>query len=576
MLYLAEVQKKSGIMGSRAELKLLACQRSEQIWNAVSGEELIPLSADQANQYNTGALVLVDLTNNRQVQRFLEAGRQLVNILQNFSKLQERVRSQEEEIEQWKASLTFQSQELQRRELDMEARQEQIQNMDGDLALLQQQREELERKHLEIQELQAELVINRQNLDAAWEQLKGEQQHIAQLQASDPGSSAGLSSEQSHIVHNWLDQVGSLMAPIHSLPESLLSLTQAVAAQQATIQQSRERLELEVQNAQQFQELNQTQLQDIAQRRATLDELLRSQATTRQQLMEKQQEYQIAKRLKTTFEARLQEQIAFQQQLGELAGFSNPLDSEERVDVEALENMPMADLQQVVANLQRDLIRIETFVNDQEDELRFQQQTVDELQTKIQQASEYDCLHLEAELADEKDRHRLLDETLIGQRRTLKDRENILNIHLAILQRRQDASESGNTDGIRLLLNQFRDLQHQQRQELQEISNQLPQLPTEIEQLQATLDQQRQDQQALEQEIQALERNLLIQELEAATSLKQTQSMADMLQLLQTHIDQMQTSLGSVNHLIGETQASREQQQQLLASVKQSLNGVHN
>lgn len=576
MLYLAEVQKKSGIMGSRAELKLLACQRSEQIWNAVSGEELIPLSADQANQYNTGALVLVDLTNNRQVQRFLEAGRQLVNILQNFSKLQERVRSQEEEIEQWKASLTFQSQELQRRELDMEARQEQIQNMDGDLALLQQQREELERKHLEIQELQAELVINRQNLDAAWEQLKGEQQHIAQLQASDPGSSAGLSSEQSHIVHNWLDQVGSLMAPIHSLPESLLSLTQAVAAQQATIQQSRERLELEVQNAQQFQELNQTQLQDIAQRRATLDELLRSQATTRQQLMEKQQEYQIAIRLKTTFEARLQEQIAFQQQLGELAGFSNPLDSEERVDVEALENMPMADLQQVVANLQRDLIRIETFVNDQEDELRFQQQTVDELQTKIQQASEYDCLHLEAELADEKDRHRLLDETLIGQRRTLKDRENILNIHLAILQRRQDASESGNTDGIRLLLNQFRDLQHQQRQELQEISNQLPQLPTEIEQLQATLDQQRQDQQALEQEIQALERNLLIQELEAATSLKQTQSMADMLQLLQTHIDQMQTSLGSVNHLIGETQASREQQQQLLASVKQSLNGVHN
>lgn len=576
MLYLAEVQKKSGIMGSRAELKLLACQRSEQIWNAVSGEELIPLSTDQANQYNAGSLVLVDLTNNRQVQRFLEAGRQLVNILQNFSKLQERVRSQEEEIEQWKASLTFQSQELQRRELEMEARQEQIQNMDEDLAQLQQQREEIERKRAEIQELQAALDANRQNLDAAWEQLKGEQQHLAELQANGQASTAGLSSEQTHIVHNWLDQVGTMMAPIHSLPESLQNLTQAVAAQQATVQQYQHQLELAVQNTQQFQGMAQVHTEELAQRRTRLQDLLRSQETIRQDLQQKQLNYQVAKTLKAKLKARLQEQIAFQQQLSELAGFSSPADAEERVDVDALDRMPLEELQQLVANLQRDLIRIETFVNDQEDELRFQQQTVDELQAKIQQASEYDCLHLEAELADEKDRYRLLDETLIGQRRTLKDRENILNIHLAILQRRQDASESDNADGMKLLLNQFRELQQQQRQEIQEISGQLPQLPAVIEQLQAELNQQVQDQQAIEQEIQDLEQKLKIQETEAAVAQKQAQTITELLQPLQANLEQMQASLGSVNHLIGETQASREQQQQLLASFKQSLNGVHN
>ena len=53
-------------------------------------------------------LVMVELTNNRQIQRHYEAGRSLVNILQTFSNLSKKSKTQEEEIEQWKQSLTFQ------------------------------------------------------------------------------------------------------------------------------------------------------------------------------------------------------------------------------------------------------------------------------------------------------------------------------------------------------------------------------------------------------------------------------------------------------------------------------------
>ncbi|MEL0593830.1 MAG: hypothetical protein U1O81_06130, partial [Planktothrix rubescens PR223] len=51
MLYLAEVQKQSnkfGLGGGRTELKLLACQRGENNWSAVSGDEVV-LAEDATN-----------------------------------------------------------------------------------------------------------------------------------------------------------------------------------------------------------------------------------------------------------------------------------------------------------------------------------------------------------------------------------------------------------------------------------------------------------------------------------------------------------------------------------------------
>jgi hypothetical protein len=109
VLYLAEVQKQrsgfKGLGGGKAELKLLACQRGEHNWSAISIDDVIPV--EEANKFNDGTLVLVELSASKQVQRIQEAARQLVSILQNFSRLQDKFKDKEEEIEQWKASLTF-------------------------------------------------------------------------------------------------------------------------------------------------------------------------------------------------------------------------------------------------------------------------------------------------------------------------------------------------------------------------------------------------------------------------------------------------------------------------------------
>ena len=56
---------------------------------------------------------------------------------------------------------------------------------------------------------------------------------------------------------------------------------------------------------------------------------------------------------------------------------------------------------------------------------------------EIESASEYERLQLETEIAEENDRHIMLNRTLVGQRRNLLEREEVLSQHRAVLLRRQ-------------------------------------------------------------------------------------------------------------------------------------------
>ena len=221
MLYLAEVQKQKGGVfgGGKAELKLLACQRNDQSWTAVTGDEVIP--ADEANNMNSGTLVIVNLGGNRQLQGEIEpAGGRLVTMLQNFSRLLEKSKNQEEEIEQWKQSLTYQSQELNRREMEMESRLEQMQAMEEDFERLEQQRRELESANEETSRLREEFERSRQELEGAWEHLRGEQRRLEEQQA-EVQYSAGLDENQASAIQESLERLSGAVAPTESVREQL-------------------------------------------------------------------------------------------------------------------------------------------------------------------------------------------------------------------------------------------------------------------------------------------------------------------------------------------------------------------
>lgn len=132
MLYLAQVQKK-GLLG-KSGLQLLARQKSENAWAVLPEEETI--LATEVGNVGEGTFVLVELGPSRQVLSVHDAKEWLLDIVQKFlvTGITPAFLQQEtERAEQWRQSLTLQSQELDRRALELEARKEQIQEMEEKL-----------------------------------------------------------------------------------------------------------------------------------------------------------------------------------------------------------------------------------------------------------------------------------------------------------------------------------------------------------------------------------------------------------------------------------------------------------
>lgn len=142
MLHLAQVQRK-GFLG-KAELRLLARQKSETTWALISEEDVI-LSAE-AGSFGEGVLVLVELSDTRQVLTIQDATPWVLDLVQRYllTGITPTILQQEaERAEQWRQSLTLQSQELGRRSLEVEARREQIQALEEDLKREKKQLEAL-------------------------------------------------------------------------------------------------------------------------------------------------------------------------------------------------------------------------------------------------------------------------------------------------------------------------------------------------------------------------------------------------------------------------------------------------
>ncbi|MCT7957697.1 hypothetical protein [Laspinema palackyanum] len=132
MIYLAQVQKK-GFLG-KTGLRLLACQKSGDIWALVSETE--PIVTTEANAFGEGILVLADITTGGQIRTINEATEWAINLVQQYltkGLTPDFLQEQADEIEQWRQSLTLQSQELSRRALELEARRDQLQELEEKL-----------------------------------------------------------------------------------------------------------------------------------------------------------------------------------------------------------------------------------------------------------------------------------------------------------------------------------------------------------------------------------------------------------------------------------------------------------
>jgi len=148
MLCLAQVETKEFV--DQAELRILARQRSEHAWAIVNEQDTV--SCDKANHYALGSLVLLTLSDTREVLDISDVKDWLLDIVKTLlvtGMTPQFLQQEFERTEQWRQNLTLQSQELDRRVLELEARREQLEQLEETLKREKKQMEFLAAQYRE-------------------------------------------------------------------------------------------------------------------------------------------------------------------------------------------------------------------------------------------------------------------------------------------------------------------------------------------------------------------------------------------------------------------------------------------
>jgi chromosome segregation ATPase len=535
MLYLAEIQKqKGGFIGSgKAELRLLACQRTEQNWSAIQGEELVA-APDEANNYGSGVLVLVDMNANRQLQGQLrEAGRHLVGILQNLSRQIEKYKKEADEIESWRQSLSLQSQQLQLRQEEIYSREEE----------LDATRSELDRMTLESQHLEESLRSSREQreeLEAAWAKLKVQQEAIEQGHGGD-----GLSAQQ-------ISEMRTLIAQLQqSNPSNVQETLQAVEFQQDLLQQHLDKLHQQQRQSQTDETEMTRQQQIITDRKQELQHLQASLEQAQTEWEVQQNALSIRQEYAQQLTSRVQTEEEGYQKILMMSRGGMDVTVSDRVDIQQAENLPIEELQTMVASLQKEVDQSTNMVRLQEEELQERQADITKMEDEMAEATAFDKLNLENELTDEQDAYQMLEQTLQGQRETLADRQAVLEVYIGVLNHRQGHTEnSGDTDWS-AILGILSEQRRQQQEELEHTKAEIQQLEATLNGTKASVEKQvneylvrSEDLQKMEHSLQSLRENAT--EVRAKIALYE-----ELIQPLQNQIDTLKGNLGGVTAQMG-------------------------
>lgn len=548
MLYLAEIQKQSkGFMGGvETRLKLIACQRNDQSWSMVNNESIV---ADEATDFSDGALVTANLGVNRQVQGKIElASQTVVSVLKNFSRLLEKTQEQEQEIEQWKESLAIQSEELSRRQIEMETRLEQVEQMEEEFEQFDRQKEEIALAKAETDKIRAEFEAKSTELEGAWEQLRGQQHHLEeQLKQAKV-----LDEAQAKEIEQQLAVISTADSYTNTLKDKLGAVEAAVKNQQQTLQPHWQILSQSSEDLQTKQQTLEAIAAELAENKQQIESLSTEIAGVEHQLGVEQKSLEIKQELTQFLNLQLESQDTM---LQILAGSDADAESGSKVNLEEIENIPLPSLESKVENLKRDLEKVARFVSDQEEELDWQCKAVEELEAKIAKVDEFERLTLEQELADEKEAKKMLDRTLVGQRRSLKERHQVLLQHSRVLKRRQgiidfDFESAIQDIDLTPIVQGLEEQQQKLQQQQQELASEVTQIEESIHNLEDKLARQQARKNELESEINRQQESY--QELKL--NIVQIQSQIDFyqqqLQPLQDALDTVQSQVVEMEQLM--------------------------
>lgn len=577
MLYLAEIQKQRGGLlggGGKSELKLLASQRSDKNWSSVPDETIV---ADEASKFNDGALVLVDLSPNRQVQRIQEAGRPLVNILQNLSRQVERFKLKEEEIDQWKQSLNLQVQELNRREMEMESLWEQVQKLENDSKNVERQQQSINTSRTETERLQAELERNRQELEGAWEHLRVEQRSLQETM-SKVQKSQFVDEELKSVLDSLINR---LSAPILSIDEVRKCLNYAFEftnQQQNNLNIHWQKLEVQRHSANQQEKEGEELVQILF---SNKQQLQQAQDYLAQQLTQMQLKTAVVnskRELATILKWHLGSEEELSQKLRILVVNTDVKVSKPEIDVTALEQMPMKELERMIQDWQDKLERDSGFVQEQEQELKYKQELIEEIQQKIVYSSEEERVNLELELADEQDLYQMLNKSLVGQRRNLIGQQKTLQQNQVVLWQRQGIllDTKGEPSDFESIISELETQKQQKSAEIEGLEIYIAQTLTAMETDQELINHETQEVEEKRRKVNSLEEQFLNLRMASAEYMGRVSLYQEALQPIQDALDRLREQLDMIAGSLTQLQEFDDSRIQVVAELRQVIGSFMN
>lgn len=413
MLYLAELNRP--IVGN-PNLQLLAKMQQDS-WQAVN-EEPIPVDRGTAGNLRDGVLVLAEIGAGRKVSRVNEAARQLVTYLQNYSRLQDKSRSQEEEIETWKKSLTFQSQELNRREMELESQEEELQRLFEEYKRVEEDRKNLDIKQEEIATLEANLVEQQRAMGRQREEIQQQQESLQALLAESQRSRLSEAEAQQlqslfEQLHQKVEQFSDPQARLQPLQDQISQQLQQLEAVEENLAQDRQR-------AQQAQEELDQAFAEWQQRRQNWLESLVALDQARAEVRAQETSLSLQQGQLDQILRQLQLQDQVNQMTHNLVGEYEFIVAS-GVDVKPQEpEMSLEELQAHVNTLRQKYEQRSGQVNQQLAELEQNRQSLKELQERLVTASLDERMDIEMDIDYAQSACQALEQTVLPQQENIQ------------------------------------------------------------------------------------------------------------------------------------------------------------
>jgi DNA repair exonuclease SbcCD ATPase subunit len=489
--YLAELQKSQATfgLGGNASIRLLARNTGENVWQSITNEQVLSVQdSGQAKDFKDGQMVIAEVTGSNQIQSIQDAAKKIVNILQAFSRSQDKYKSAEEEVEQWKQSLQFQTQELHRREQELEQRESELEQLD----LRKQEIEELEIKfaqeRAEIEQLRNSIEVNQGQVAATAAALTADQAEnikslIGQLSTSFTNPDALRDK-----IYSALDLINKRQEILTGFWKGLDNLKHEAEKQKAILSKSTEELTAKKSQWQQTQSA-------LAEANAELK--------AQYGILKLQENNMAMSRLQLNVHIDLYEQTSNAIESLGGPGSMEVLSPEEE---HRLQSMPIEELESTIKALQADFNKLANYVSAQEDELAGLEGEIADLQSQVETANQFDRIELESNKEFAEEQYKVLEDSVMGTRRSMQDRLSVLNQQKAILDRRKGiAVDESPVQSLLPLLSQIESQKNNQEQELRKMESQIDAVRNYTQQQQEMLSKQSNEHQQQEQVIRAAE-----------------------------------------------------------------------